>query len=242
MFKRKESEKKTEKQKVEERREEVLKSGRKFKYPLQYAKHKTMLISIIVGILALVGLGAGGYYALYKANSTNDILYRLTTVLPIPVAKVDGDLVRYSDYLLIYKSTITPIEQQQGKLGDDETASAMRAHYQRTSLTNAENYAYAEKLARELGVTVSDADIDAAIATQRKVGGIERSEESFEKLVKDKKSTLRLQNSRRKSKRKLGRARMLGGLMGRRAPGRRKILGIRKAPGIRKVMEARKGR
>ena len=185
MFKKKSSEKKTEKQRVEERREEVLKSGRKFKYPLQYAKHKTMFFSIIVGILALVGLSAGGYYALYKANSSSDILYRLTTVLPIPVAKVDDENVRYSDYMLIYKSTITPVEQQQGKLGNDADGDAMRAHYQRSALTDAENYAYAGKLARELDITVSKSDVDEAIASHRKVGGVERSEESFTKILKD---------------------------------------------------------
>ena len=51
--KKPEEEKKTEKEKIEERREEVLKSGRKFKYPLQYSKHKLIIITIAVAITGL---------------------------------------------------------------------------------------------------------------------------------------------------------------------------------------------
>ena len=43
MKKEAEQKKMTEKEKVEERREEVLARGRKFKYPLQYAKHRLMI-------------------------------------------------------------------------------------------------------------------------------------------------------------------------------------------------------
>lgn len=181
---KKNPEKLTEKQKVEERREEVLKTGRKFKYPLQYAKHRMVFLSIIIAILALIGLVGTGYYALYHNNSTSDVLYRLTSIIPVPVANIDGQSVRYSDYLLIYRSTITPVEQQ-GQLGSGDDAEAMRAHYQRTALTNAENYSYAIKLANEQGITVSDDEITTSIANHRKVGGLDRSEESFEKIIED---------------------------------------------------------
>ena len=48
---RKVAERKTEKEKVEERREEVLARGRKFKYPLQYAKHRLVVNTIVIGEL-----------------------------------------------------------------------------------------------------------------------------------------------------------------------------------------------
>ena len=53
IFRKKDADdKKTEREKVEERREEVLARGRKFKYPLQYAKHKVVNLTIIISILA----------------------------------------------------------------------------------------------------------------------------------------------------------------------------------------------
>ena len=104
-------EKKTEKEKIKKRREEVLKSGRKFKYPLQYSKHRLVIVTIIVAVVALIGSFVTGYLMLYKVQSTGDVIYRLTKILPVAVAKVDGENVRYSDYLMIYKSSIRPIEQ-----------------------------------------------------------------------------------------------------------------------------------
>lgn len=181
----KKSEQLTEKEKVEERREEVLARGRKFKYPLQYAKHRLIFITVIIAVLALVAATGLGWFALYKANYTNDMLYRLTRVLPVPVASIDGESVRYSDYLMIYRSSITPIEQQQGQLGNDTNSDTMRAYYKRAALTEAEEYTYALKLARELNITVTDEMVDQAISEHRKVGGIERSQESFNQILND---------------------------------------------------------
>ena len=182
---KKQPEKKTEREKVEERREEVLARGRKFKYPLQYAKHRLVFVTIIVAVVAVGLLIGAGYVALYKAQSESNVLYRLTQIAPIPVAKVDGEDVRYSDYLMIYRSSIAPVEQQQGKLGDDEDSETMRAHYKRLALTEAEKYTYAEKLARELGVEVTDEMVDEALKENRNVGGTERSEEAFKKILQD---------------------------------------------------------
>lgn len=182
--KRKEDEKKTEREKVEERREEVLARGRKFKYPLQYAKHKVVNITILISILALVAAGSLIYFMLYKVQSTDDLLYRITQVLPLSVAKVDGENVRYSDYLLIYKSTITPIEKQ-GMVENGQNAESMTDYYKRQALTSAEDYTYTLKLSKELGISVSDKEIDEAVEKHRKAGGVERSQETFIRVLQD---------------------------------------------------------
>lgn len=183
ILKKKEVEKKTEREKVEERREEVLAKGRKFKYPLQYAKHRLVGVTIAVVVVALGLIGAFGYIALYQTQWDSDVLYRVTQILPISVAKIDGKDVRYSDYLMIYRSSITPIEQQQGKLGDDEDSATMRAHYKRLALSDAEKYTFAEKLGAENGIIVSNEDVDKLYAERRAIGGAERSEEAFSKIL-----------------------------------------------------------
>lgn len=176
---------KTELEKVEERREEVLAKGRKFKYPLQYAKYRIVTLTVIISVVALVMISSFLYLALYKWQSTDPILYRLTQLLPVPVAKVENEQVRYSDYLMIYKSTITPIEQQQGKLGNEKDTSSMETHYKRMALLEAENYAYALKLANEYHLLVDKEEIDKSLDEHRKIGGVERSEESFKKILED---------------------------------------------------------
>jgi hypothetical protein len=182
MFKQKP---KTEREKVEERRDEVLARGRKFKYPMQYAKHKLIINTIVVAVVALVLMVVAGWAMLYKVQDTGDMIYRVTQVVPVPVAKVDGANVRYSDYLMIYRSNLMTAEQQGGQLGDSEDADAVREGYKQAALASAIEYTYAMKLGKELGVTVSDDEVTEAFDEHRKVGGVERSEEGFLKILQD---------------------------------------------------------
>lgn len=176
---------KTEREKVEERREEVLAQGRKFKYPLQYAKHKLMINTIIVSLVALILMVIAGWAMLYKFQDTGDMIYRVTQVLPVPVAEVDGAKVRYSDYLMIYRSNLMTAEQQGGQLGTGEDADAVRRQYKQAALASAVEYTYAQKLGRERGITVTEEEVDQAFDEHRKVGGVERSEEGFLKILRD---------------------------------------------------------
>lgn len=176
---------KTEREKVEERREEVLAHGRKFKYPLQYAKHKLMINTIIVALIALVLMVVTGWAMLYKLQDTGDMIYRVTQVMPVPVAEVDGAKVRYSDYLMIYRSNLMTAEQQGGQLGNSEDDEAVRQNYKKAALYSAVEYTYAVKLGEERGIVVSDTEVDKAFDEHRKVGGVERSEEGFLKILRD---------------------------------------------------------
>lgn len=182
MFKQKP---KTEREKVEERRDEVLARGRKFKYPMQYAKHKLIINTIVVAVVALVLMVIAGWAMLYKLQDTGDMTYRITQMIPVPVAEVEGEKVRYSDYLMIYRSNLMTAEQQGGKLGDSEDAKLVREGYKQAALDMAVEYTYALKLGRELGVTVTEQEIDTAFEEHRKVGGVDRSEEGFLKILRD---------------------------------------------------------
>lgn len=174
---------KTEREKVEERREEVLAQGRKFKYPMQYAKHKLVINTLIVALVAIVLMVAAGWAMLYKMQDTGDMIYRITQVIPVPVAEVDGEKVRYSDYLMIYRSNLITAEQQGGQLGDSSDEDYLRALYKQAALDAAIEYTYALKLGKELGISVTNAEIDEAFNSHRIVGGVERSEESFLKII-----------------------------------------------------------
>lgn len=177
--------KKSEQEKVEERREEVLKSGRKFKYPLQWAKHRIVISTILIVLIVTAIMIFGGWFALYRLNMTNDLLFRVTEVIPAPVAKVDDENARFSDYLMFYRSSMTSIERQSGSQIDEASLNDLRAEYKISALSEAESYTYALKLAKELGITVSDEEIATEFDRHLKIGGIDRSEESFLKIVED---------------------------------------------------------
>ena len=175
----------TEREKVEQRREEVLAQGRKFKYPMQYAKHKLMVNTVLVAIAAIVVMIVVGWAMLYKIQDTGDMLYRVTQVVPVPVAKVAGEQGRYSDYLMIYRSNLLTTEQQGGQLGGEEDDNIVRERCKEAALKSAIEYTYAMKLGKEMGIEVSNEEIDEAFDEHRNVGGVERSEESFLKIVRD---------------------------------------------------------
>ncbi len=176
---------KTEREKVEERREEVLAQGRKFKYPMQYAKHKLVFNTVIIAVIALLMMVIVGWAMLYQFQNTSDMIYRVTQILPVPVAEVAGKSVRYSDYLMIYRSNLQSSEQQDGQLGSSQDDDYVRQAYKESAMSSAVEYTYALKVAGELGITVSEQEIDEAFEAHRKVGGVERTEETFLKIVRD---------------------------------------------------------
>ncbi|MBQ6410159.1 SurA N-terminal domain-containing protein [Candidatus Saccharibacteria bacterium] len=178
-------EKKTEQEKVDERREEVLATGRKFKYPLQWTKHRIVVSTVLIAVVVIAIIITGGWLALYRFNMTDDMLFRITKIIPISVAVVDDETVRFSDYLMLYRSSITSIERQSGQVDNDASIEALRAQYRRAALTEAEKYTYAVKLAHENDITVSDEDVEAEFERHLNLGGTERSEESFVKIVED---------------------------------------------------------
>lgn len=182
---KKKEEKKTEQEKVDERREEVLAAGRKFKYPLQWTKHRVVINTVLISLVVLAIIIMSGWLALYQFNMTDDMLFRITKVVPVPVATVDEESVRFSDYLMFYRSSLLSIERQSGQVDNDSSVEALRAQYMRSALSEAEEYAYANKLAKELNITVSQEEVTKELERHLSLGGVERSEEAFLKIVKE---------------------------------------------------------
>ncbi len=173
-------------QNLEESRDEILTKGKKFKYPFQHAKHRIVISTIAIIIVALATFIGIGWYQLYKAQNTGEVMYRFTKVLGLPVAEVDGRKVLYSDYLMLYRSSITSIERQQGKLDEnDETTANMKAFYKRQALNNAETYSYVLDELDKLKLTVSASEIDEVIDSHKSIDGEKRSDEAFEGIVRD---------------------------------------------------------
>lgn len=177
--------KKTEGERLEDRREKVLARANKFRYPMQFSRKRVMIVTILISLVAVFAVGGVLAWNLYHGQNTGDMMFRLTKILPVPVAKVDGDSVRFSDYLLIYRSSLVPIVRHGGQVGKNADAETMRTYYKRSALTGAEDFTYAEKLARELKITISREDLMKEWEKQRSVGGVMRSEASFLKVLKD---------------------------------------------------------
>lgn len=182
---KKKDEKKTEQEKVDERREEVLAVGRKFKYPLQWTKHRVVINTILISFVVLAIVVFSGWLALYKFNMTDDMLFRVTKVIPVPVASVDGENVRFSDYLMFFRSSMLSIERQSDQLDTQESLDTLRPRYMREALSEAEEYTYALKLAKENEIVVTEDEVEEEFQRHLQIGGVERSESSFMKIVEE---------------------------------------------------------
>lgn len=145
---------------VAEHRERILAGGRRFKYPMQYARHRLVIVTVSLTIAAFVLIGILGWWQLYVAQSNNTILYRVTQVLPVPVASVDGQAVRYSDYLMYYNSSMHFLQKTEQLVPSSEDGKRQAAFQKRQNLDIAIRNAYAEKLAQELDITVEQEELD----------------------------------------------------------------------------------
>ena len=172
---------------VAEHREQILAGGRKFKYPIQYARHRLLINSIIVFFVALVVAVLFLWSQLYIVQNTGNLFYRVTQLAPLPVASVDGYPVPYNDYLMQYRSSIHWLQQKsRGFSTNSADSKRQEEHFKRQSLDQAIENAYAQKIAKENNITVSDKDVDAFIdQTIKNSSNRNLSREQYEAVLSD---------------------------------------------------------
>lgn len=168
---------------VAEHRERILAGGRKFKYPLQYARHRLVFNAIIISIVAVIAIIAIGYWQLYSAQNTGVFMYRVARVVPVPVASVDGQPVSYGDYLMRYRGAIHFLEQQEEVSFKSEDGQRQLEYYKQQELQNAIVEAYAQKLANSMDITVSDVELEATLKAQRQSSNGEISQQTQEASI-----------------------------------------------------------
>ncbi|MEI7918557.1 MAG: SurA N-terminal domain-containing protein [Candidatus Saccharibacteria bacterium] len=170
---------------VAHHRERILAGGRRFKYPIQYTRHKLVINAIIISVVALVIVVAVGWWQLYPSQNTSDFMYRITKVLPLPVASVDGQSVLYSDYLMKYLSSVHYLEKiEQVNLKTDDGKRQIE-YIKQQSMKDAIADAYAQKMAKSLNISVSESDIQASYKIQRQSSSGEVSEQTSDAVNLD---------------------------------------------------------
>ena len=175
---------------VAEHREKILAGGRKFKYPVQYAQHKLIINTLIISFLAVGVLIGVTWWQLYIVQNTGAFFYRLTQLVPLRVATVDGQRVHYRDYLMQYRSSIHWIESksQSGPFNNNSDNSKRQAsHFKRQPLDRAVENAYAQKIADQKNITVSEEEIDKFISNALEASTRSRkpSEEAYRAVLSD---------------------------------------------------------
>lgn len=170
---------------IAEHREEVLKGARKYIYPLQHSKHRLVVISITLFIIAVVAFFTYCVLSLYQIKSTSNFLYKVTKVVPFPIARIGSSFVAYEDYLFEVEHYTHYYETQQKLDLNSDAGKQQLADFKKRALDKVINDAYIQKLAEQNGVSVSNQELEDQIRivkNQNRLGG---NEKEFEAVLKD---------------------------------------------------------
>lgn len=170
---------------LEEQRKEILNKGKKFKYPVQYSKNRLVGNALIIALVILITGSGLLWYQLYQAQNTGEFIYRFTTVIPFPVANVDGENAPYRDYLMEYRANMQIANAKKDEIESANNVKALSVLNKNKAMKNAIANAYAQKKAREMGISISDKEIDEAFDAQRKTQNTELTESALYKIAAD---------------------------------------------------------
>lgn len=156
---------------VSHHRDQMLSKGRRFKYPFHRSKHRVAVISIAVVVAGVVLLSLFTGLRLYKWQSTSDFTRSVTSILPFPVARVNGSFVSYESYLFELGSSL----HWQEKYGTTDLGSPdgkrQIEYLKRSALDKAMTNTIAHTLAKQHNITISEQEVDEIVARIKSNGG-----------------------------------------------------------------------
>jgi hypothetical protein len=171
-------------QTVAEHREEVLSSARKYIYPLQHSKHRIVTMTTTIVVVAFVAFMSYSLAALYRFNSTSSFLYRVTQVLPFPVAKAGPRFVAYENYLFELRH-YTFFYQNQLKFDfNSQSGKQQLKGYKKQALDKVINDAYIKQLASQHNIKVSNREVNDQITILRKQNRLGGSQQAYEDALR----------------------------------------------------------
>ncbi len=156
---------------VSKHREEMLSRARKFKYPFHRSKHRVALISVFIVVTAIMLLGIFTSVRLYVRQNSDEFTYRVTQILPFPVARVNGSYTSYENYLFQLRHNVFWLEQYGTTDLKSPDGQRQIDYLKRSALDKAMAYTIAKKLAKAENITVTDEEIDVVVQRLTASGG-----------------------------------------------------------------------
>jgi hypothetical protein len=147
-------------------REDVLKGARKFIYPLSHSKNKIVIITTSIVVVFVLAFFTYCSLGLYRYNSTSQFLYKVTSVIPFPIARINGHFVSYNNYLFEIQHYIHYYQTEQG-VNFSTTGRKQLINYEQQALDKVINDAYIQELAKKDNVSVSNTQINNQINVVR---------------------------------------------------------------------------
>lgn len=165
-------------------REEVLSTARKYIYPLQHSKHRIVIISVTLFLIMIVTFFTYTTLALYRFQASSTFVYRVTQVIPFPIARTGGSFIAYENYLFELRHYMHYYENQQELDFDSEAGQKQLAEYKRRALEKIVNDAYIRQLAEQNDISVSNQEVEDQLKIVRAQNRLGSNEDVFEDVLR----------------------------------------------------------
>ena len=154
-------------QTLPEHRRDILKKARKFVYPLQHSKNRVVLVSAILSSLTLILMSVYTFVSLYRQQSTSSFSYSITKILPLPIARLDGNMVPYESYLFHLRHTLHYKRTQENFDIESKDGQSQLAGLKQLTLQKVLREEMVKILARDRGLTISRKEVDEVYGNLR---------------------------------------------------------------------------
>lgn len=170
---------------VAEHREEVLSSARKYIYPLQHSIHRIVVISVGLFVVLIIAFLVYCLLALYRFHTSSTFMYRVSQVIPFPVAKAGPHWISYEDYLFELRRYMHYYETQQ-KIDFGSTSGKQQLDsFRKVAMQAVIDNAYVKELASKYNVSVTNQEVENEIALVREQNRLGSNEEVFEDVLQE---------------------------------------------------------
>ncbi len=170
---------------ISDHREEVLRSARKYIYPLQHSKHRVVRISLALLVTVVVAFFAYCGLSLYKFQNTSGFIYAITKVVPFPVAKAGPSWVSYESYLFELRRNMHYYQTQQQTDFSSRDGKVQLKRLKHQAIDQVVQDAYIKQLAAKNGVKVTGRDVDNQLALVRSENRLGNSDRVFKEVLKE---------------------------------------------------------
>ena len=170
---------------VAEEREEVLSSARKYIYPLQHSKHKIVILTVSIVLVASITFFTYCVLALYRFRSTSAFIYKATQVIPFPIARQGGKFIAYENYLFEVRRYQHYYESQQKLDFNSDFGRQQLIVSQRQALDKVIDDAYIRAIAKEQKISVSDREVEDQIVLLRNQERLGSSDEVLDDVLRE---------------------------------------------------------
>ncbi len=144
---------------VQREKEKLLKKAQRFVYPIGSTRRRITIISTSIFIGFVLSFVVIATTMVYGFHSESTFTYQLSRILPLPIGRVDSNLVTYEEYLFEIRYAKHYLIEKEGVDPSSTTGTKLIERKRKEALNKVYINALAENFASAKNITVTDDEI-----------------------------------------------------------------------------------